>query len=76
MKMKDSKMNLDVRYLGAENDIEEVIVFGSSSDKGFGIARVLGDNLKPENIVSFMNAMRTANIDDAKFKEISNFFKD
>lgn len=64
-----------VKYLGTEDEIDEVILFGSDDKMGFGIVRVLGDKMKPEDIATFVNAMRTAKIDDAKFKEVANFFK-
>lgn len=46
-----------VMYLGEEDAINEIIMFGEADDKGFGVARVLGDKMKPENLLKFMETM-------------------
>lgn len=74
-KFKDKKTNAVVKYLGTETAIDEVIVFGSDDKTGFGIVRILGNDMKPEDMVMLIEAMRTANIDDTKLKDIVKFFQ-
>ena len=75
MRFGSGKQGVIVKYLGTETEIDEVIVFGNDKTKGFGIIRVIGDDMNPKNMVSLVEAMRTADVDDSQLKEIFNFFK-
>lgn len=52
-----------IKYLGSDESIEEVIVFGSSDDEGFALIRVLGNDMKPENMVTLVQALEKGTID-------------
>ncbi len=70
---KDGK--LIIKYLGSETKIDELIVFGNSNDQGFGIVRVLGKNMQPDKMMSLVEAMNKADIDENQLKGITEFFK-
>ncbi|MFD0962963.1 DUF4252 domain-containing protein [Pseudofulvibacter geojedonensis] len=75
LKFKDKNTNAVVKYIGTETAIDEVIIFGSDNKIGFGIVRVLGSDMKPEDMVTLIDAMRTANVDGTQLKEIAKFFQ-
>lgn len=52
-----------IKFLGSDQAIDEVIVFGSSDKKGFALVRVLGDNMKPENMMTLVEALENGTID-------------
>jgi hypothetical protein len=64
-----------IKYLGTETKIDELIVFGNANDQGFGILRVLGNNMRPDNMVKLVNAMQNADIDEDQLKGITEFFQ-
>ena len=64
-----------IKYLGNETKIDELIVFGNANDQGFGILRVLGKNMQPDNMVKLVDAMQNADIDEDQLKGITDFFK-
>ncbi len=64
-----------IKYLGTETKIDELIVFGNANDQGFGILRVLGKNMQPDNMVKLVDAMQNADIDEDQLKGITDFFK-
>ena len=64
-----------IKYLGSETKIDELIVFGNANDQGFGILRVLGKNMQPDNMVKLVDAMQNADIDEDQLKGITDFFK-
>jgi len=64
-----------IKYLGSETKIDELIVFGNANDQGFGILRVLGKNMKPDNMVKLVDAMQNADVDEDQLKGITEFFK-
>ncbi|QLE02263.1 DUF4252 domain-containing protein [Galbibacter sp. BG1] len=46
-----------VKYLGDDDSIDEVILFGSDDEHGFALVRVLGNKMKPENMVTLVEAV-------------------
>jgi len=43
-----------VNYTGEETAIDEVIVYAFNNEQGLAVFRLLGDDLKPEQIVEFV----------------------
>lgn len=71
---KGGKLNL--KYLGDnEEAIDELIVFGSSNELGFGVLRVLGDNMKPQQIIQLAKALESGDFDESQVKDVFKFFK-
>ena len=58
MSMKMKGVNMKVYYTGEADAIDEVIVFGYSKAYGLGIARLLGDNMNPAQIMNMMNNIK------------------
>ena len=67
--------NFVVKFLGKEDSIEEFIVMGSASDKGFAVVRVLGDDMNVNKIMILAKVFENADIDDSQLKEFTDFFK-
>lgn len=51
MRMNSGKGSITVNYLGNEEAIDEVIVFGADDSKGFALVRVIGENMNPSDIL-------------------------
>ncbi|WP_066219421.1 DUF4252 domain-containing protein [Formosa haliotis] len=65
-----------LKYIGDDDDsIDELIVYGNSNDAGFGILRVLGKNMKPEQIVALAKTIEEGDIDTSKLKDALNFLE-
>jgi len=58
MRMNMGKGSVSVNYLGEEEAIDEVIIFGSDSEKGFAVVRVIGDNMNPSDIMKLANDIK------------------
>ena len=58
-----------IKYIGEDSEIDELIIFGFSTDNGFAVIRVLGDDMelskimKLENIVDQLDT-KNANVED------------
>lgn len=65
-----------IKYLGDEDAIDEVVVYGDNDEKGFLLVRILGDNMNPAKLVLFIQALK-----DSDFKggeelgQIAELFK-
>lgn len=55
-------INVSVNYLGENDAIDEVIIFGADSEKGFAVIRVLGDGMNPGAIIKLTQDIQ---LDDA-----------
>ncbi len=58
MRLNMGKGNVSVNYLGEENAIDEVIIFGSDNEKGFAVIRVKGENMNPANILKLAQNLK------------------
>jgi len=64
-----------IKYLGTDEAIDEVIIFGSDNSKGFALVRVLGNNMRPENMMKLMDAVKKADLNGEEFGKLKGFLK-
>ena len=64
-----------IKYLGEEDAIDEVIIYGDSKDKGFALVRVLGKDMNPAHIVQLMQAIQKSDFKGEGLGEIGQFLK-
>ena len=58
MRMNMGAGNVSVNYLGEEDAIDEVVIFGSDKDKGFAVVRVIGENMNPTEILKMAQEIK------------------
>src|SRR5690606_41160010 len=75
MKIKSKYGNGVVKYLGNEDAIDEVIIYGDSDDKGFAVVRVLGKDMNPAHIIQLMQAIQKSDYKGEGLGEIGEFLK-
>lgn len=73
--LSDKGRYVSVKYLGENDEAEEFIVFGHDKERGFAVVRVLGNEMTPEKMMSLVEALKNANIDESQFQKIGDFFK-
>ncbi|WP_298476709.1 DUF4252 domain-containing protein [uncultured Maribacter sp.] len=61
MKVNTSFGKGTITYLGDDDAIDEVIVYGDNKEKGFALIRVLGNNMNPAHLVELIKAMEKSN---------------
>ena len=74
MKFGSNSKGATLKYLGEEDAISEIIVFASDDEKGFALFRLLGDNMRPEQIIKLMDSIEKGNIDVSKLSSIGGLF--
>ncbi|WP_420322890.1 DUF4252 domain-containing protein [Flagellimonas sp.] len=75
MKINSSYGKGVIKYLGDEDAIDEVIIYGDSKDKGFALVRVLGKDMNPAHIVQLMQAIQKSDYKGEGLGEIGEFLK-
>ena len=73
--IKSNGMHITLKYLGEEDAIDEVIVFASSEEKGFGVFRLLCDDMRPDQILKLMNSVQRGDLDISKLSGIGDIFQ-
>ena len=76
MKMNTSYGKATVKYIGDEDAIDEVIIYGDSEDKGFALIRVLGNNMNPANMVQLLQAIQKSDYKGEGLDKLADFFKE
>jgi hypothetical protein len=63
----------ELYYLGEEDAIDELIVFGSDDEKGFGIARVTGNDMDPEAMIRLLKSFEKGDLNVAGLPDLDGF---
>lgn len=64
-----------VKYLGSEDAIDEVVIYGHNKDNGFAVIRVLGKNMNPAHFVQLLQAIDQADFKGSGLGELSGMLK-
>jgi len=75
MKYGSNNKGATLKYLGEEDAIDEIIVLASDSERGFAVFRLLGDNMRPDQMLKLMNSIDNGDIDVNKLSSIGELFK-
>ncbi len=75
MKLNSSYGRGVIKYLGDEEAIDEVIIYGNSDDKGFALVRVLGNNMNPAHLVQLIQVIQQSDYKGEGLGEIGQFLK-
>ena len=74
MKYGSNKEGATLKYVGLEDAIDEIIVFVRDDEKGFALFRLLGDNMRPEQMIKLMTAIEKGDVDISKLNSIGKIF--
>lgn len=74
MKYGSNKDGATLKYVGLEDAIDEIIVFVRDDEKGFALFRLLGDDMRPEQMIKLMTAIEKGDVDISKLNSIGKIF--
>lgn len=75
MKMNTPYGKATIKYLGDEDAIDEVIIYGDSDDKGFAVIRILGNDMNPANIMQLMQAIQKSDYKGEGLGQLQDLFQ-
>ncbi len=76
MKLNTSYGKGVVKFLGDEDAIDEVVIYGNSDDKGFALIRILGDNMNPAYLVQLLQILQKSDYKGEGLGELGKLFKE
>ncbi|MBT0608128.1 DUF4252 domain-containing protein [Aequorivita echinoideorum] len=74
-RIKSAEWNATLKYMGDEDAIDEVIVFASDNEKGFAVFRLLGENMRPDQMLKLMNSLENGKMDLSQLSGLGEMFK-
>ncbi len=75
-KVNSNGSKMTMKYLGEEDAIDEVIIFASDDTRGFAIFRLLGDDMKPGQMLKLMNSINSGDLNLSALSGIGDMFED
>jgi len=75
IRVKHKKANIIVKFLGKEDAVREFIVFASDNNKGFALARVLGNQMDPEKIIKMTKDLKNIDENGQVFSQIKGLIE-
>jgi hypothetical protein len=63
----------ELYFRGEDDAIDELIIFGSDDEKGFGIARVTGDKMNPEALIKLLKSFEKGDLNVAGLPKLEGF---
>jgi len=75
MKMNTSYGKATINYLGDDDAIDEVIIYGDNDEKGFLLVRVLGDDMNPAKMIQFLQALEKSNYKGEGLEKVAELLK-
>ncbi|QAA83070.1 DUF4252 domain-containing protein [Aequorivita sp. H23M31] len=73
-RIKSKNWNATLKYTGEEDAIDEVIVYANDSERGFAIFRLLGKNMRPDQMLHLMKSVEDGDLDLSKLSGLSDVF--
>ena len=62
-----------IKYIGEDSEIDELIIFGFSTDNGFAVIRVLGDDMELSKIMELENIVDQLDTENANVEDFMKF---
>jgi len=62
MRMGSTQSGIRIAYLGEEDAIDEIIIYGNDEEKGFALARVLGDQMNVGEILKLAKSVGNGDV--------------
>ncbi len=75
-RIKSNSWDATLKYTGEEDAIDEVIVFASDDKRGFAVFRLLGENMRPDQMLKLMKSAERGDLDVSKLEGFGKIFKD
>ncbi len=69
-KIKSGKTKIDIKFIGTDDAIDEVVLFATDNNKGFFLARILGNKMNPENLQLLIKNVKNMDLDLSKLNDL------
>lgn len=74
MRFGGGDTRVEIYFTGEDEAVDEIILYGFDENKGMGLARVLGDDMNPGDILALVKSMEKGDIDLSGFSGLNQLF--
>lgn len=74
MRFGGGETRVEVYFTGDEEAVDELIVYGFDNNRGMGIARVLGKDMNPGDMINLMKSLEKGDLDMDGLSGITQMF--
>ena len=75
MKFGSGKNGASISYVGEDDHISEFILYGSKSENGFAVVRILGKDMNPADAMTMLSVLKSSNIDMKQLEPLKAMMK-
>lgn len=75
MKINTGYGKATLQLKGDDDSVDEIVIYGDNTEKGFVLIRVLGDDMNPASFVQLIRALEKSDLQGEKFEQLGNFLK-
>ena len=75
MKFGNGKDGASISYIGDDEHIDEFILYGSKSDNGFAVVRILGKDMNPADAMTMLSVLKNSNLDMKQLESLKGLMK-
>ena len=75
MRYGSNKEGVAIYTVGDDVHIDEFVLFMHQQDNGFGVVRVLGDDMNPNNVMKIVGLMQKGNLNLKQLKPLQDIMK-
>jgi hypothetical protein len=75
MRVGSGNDGASISFVGEDDKIDEFVLFANKKENGFAVVRIVGDNMNPADLMSFLSLLKKSNIDMAQFKPLEGLIK-
>lgn len=75
IKYNSQGQGASITTLGEGDKIDEVVVFVHKADTGFGVIRILSNNMTPNNVLTLAGLVQKANLNIGQLKPLQELVK-
>ncbi len=75
MKYGSGKDGASISFVGTENKINEFVLYGTKSDNGFAVVRILGKDMNPADALTLVSVLKSSNIDMKQLDALKGLMK-
>lgn len=74
MRFGSGETKMELYFTGNEEAVDEVIVYGFNDTRGLGIARILGKNMNPADIMELLQSLQKGDLNVEGLQSITSMF--
>jgi hypothetical protein len=75
MKMNFGEGGISVNTKGEGEHLDEFVIFLNNRDTGFGVIRVLGDDMTPQNVMTIVGLLQKSDFNSGQLKPVMDLMR-